>query len=312
VDERRIEVRNLSKRFGAVQAVNDLTFTAEPGRVTGFLGPNGSGKTTALSILLGLVIQDSGTAHIGGKPYRDIEDPAMLIGSSISADFHPAHTGRTHLDIIRRAIGAPKSRVDEMLELTGISDAADRKTGGYSLGMRQRLALGAALMGDPSVIVLDEPINGLDPEGIRWIRLFLKHLAAEGKTVMLSSHLLSEVQQTVDDLIVIRRGELAYAGPLAGIAGDRPDETILIDAGDRLALAAALEHAGAHVTGLRGADALRVTGISARSAGIAALRSGVALTHLTVEKPELESSFLDLIDQGESSGDVHGETEVAS
>lgn len=300
-DGNRIEVTGLSKSFGQVKAVNNLSFVAEPGRVTGFLGPNGSGKTTTLAVLLGLVTADSGTATIGGKHYRDIADPARYVGSSISADFHPAHTGRAHLDIYRRAIGVPRSRVDEMLTLTGISDAADRKIGGYSLGMRQRLALSAALMGDPQVVVLDEPINGIDPEGIRWIRLFLKHLAEEGKTVLLSSHLLSEVQQSVDDLVVIRKGELAYAGPLAGIQGDSVETTVLIDAADRAGLQEALNARGAHVSGLRGVEALHVTGITPELAGIAALEAGIALTHLSVAKPELEVSFLELIDQGGQS-----------
>lgn len=297
--EGRIEISQLTKHFGEVRAVHDLSFTAEPGRVTGFLGPNGSGKTTTLLILLGLVHPNSGTATIGGKPYRDIEEPAKLIGSSISADFHPAHTGRAHLDIHRLAIGAPASRVDEMLELTGIADAASRKIGGYSLGMKQRLALAAALLGDPQVLVLDEPINGLDPEGIRWIRLFLKHLAAEGKTVLLSSHLLSEVQQTVDDLVVIRKGELAYAGPREGIKGDRSEPTILIDGPDRATLTTALEARGAKVEGQRGQDALHVTGITPEVAGQVALEAGIPLTHLSVEAPELETSFLELIDQQE-------------
>ena len=297
----KIEVTGLTKSFGQVRAVNDLSFVAEPGRVTGFLGPNGSGKTTTLSMLLGLVHADDGNATIGGHRYRDIEDPGTVIGSSISADFHPAHTGRAHLDIHRIAIGAPKTRIDEMLTLTGIADAADRKIGGYSLGMKQRLALAAALLGDPQVLVLDEPINGLDPEGIRWIRLFLQHFAAEGKTVLLSSHLLSEVQQTVDDLVVIRKGELAYAGPLEGIKGDRGGPTVLVDAADRAALTQALTAHGAKVEGQRGVDALHVTGISPEDAGRAAFDAGIALTHLSVEAPELETSFLELIDQGGAS-----------
>ena len=186
-----VEVTGLSKRFGEVQAVQSLSFTAQPGRVTGFLGPNGSGKTTALAMVLGLVRADCGTATIGGVPYSELERPGLNVGASLSANFHPAHTGRAHLDIVRRGIGIPESVVADTLELVGMTDAADRKNGGYSLGMRQRLALAAALLGDPQVILLDEPINGLDPEGIRWIRLFLQHLAHEGKTVLLSSHLLS-------------------------------------------------------------------------------------------------------------------------
>lgn len=296
----RIEVQGVSKRFGEIEAVRDLSFTAEPGRVTGFLGPNGSGKTTTLEILLGLIHPDSGTAMVGGNLYRNIDNPARMIGSALQAQFHPAHSGRAHLDIQRRAMGLPASRVDEVLTLTGMSDAAHRKTGGYSLGMRQRLALAAALLGDPSVIVLDEPVNGLDPEGIRWIRTLLKHLAGEGKTVLLSSHVLSEVQQTVDDLVVIRKGELAYSGTLEGIQGDT-EATVLVDTPERGRLAEALSRASVHVSGTRGADAMRVTGLSTAEVGQAALEAGIPLTHLSVEAPQLEASFLGLIGEGEQA-----------
>lgn len=291
----RIEVRGLSKRFGKVQAVRDLSFTAEPGRVTGFLGPNGSGKTTTLAMLLGLVRADAGTATVGGRPYASLERPGLAVGASLSADFHPAHTGRAHLDIARRAIGLPASVVDEKLALVGLAAAADRKTGGYSLGMRQRLALATALLGDPGVIMLDEPINGLDPEGIRWIRLFLRHLASEGKTVLLSSHLLSEVQQTVDDVVVIRRGELAYAGTLADLQQGSGEHTVLVASRDNGALAAALTQSGAQVHGTRG-ETLRVSGVAPDRVGVIALEAGVALSHLSIEEGALEQSFLELVE----------------
>lgn len=297
----KVEVTGLSKRFGSVQAVQSLSFAAEPGRVTGFLGPNGSGKTTTLSMVLGLVTPDSGIATIGGTPYTELERPALTVGASLSADFHSAHTGRAHLDIVRRAIGAPASAVAEKLELVGLSDAADRKTGGYSLGMRQRLALAAALLGDPEVFLLDEPINGLDPEGIHWIRYFLKHLANEGKTVLLSSHLLSEVQQTVDDVVVIRRGELAFAGTLAELQQGDGERTILVAANDNAGLAHALELAGAEVHGVRG-DVMRVVGLEPQSVGELALAAAIPLSHLSVEETELEQSFLELIEDGGASG----------
>ena len=292
-----VEVARLSKRFGRVQAVNDLSFTAQPGRVTGFLGPNGSGKTTTLGMVLGLLRPDSGAATIGGSPYAALERPALTVGSALSASFHPAHTGRAHLDIVRRAIGVPVSRVDETLALVGLDGAADRKTGGYSLGMRQRLALAAALLGDPQVLLLDEPINGLDPEGIRWIRLFLQHLASEGKTVLLSSHLLSEVQQTVDDVVVIRRGELAFAGTLAELQHGDGERTVLVSAADRPGLAQALQRAGAQVHGVRG-ETMRVSGLEPDAVGEVALAAGIALSHLSVEESELEQSFLELIEGG--------------
>lgn len=306
----RIAVDGLSKSFGTVRAVHGLTFAAEPGRVTGFLGPNGSGKTTTLAMVLGLTRPDGGTATIGGTPYAALERPALTVGASLSANFHPAHTGRAHLDIARRAIGAPRARVDETLELVGLGDAADRKTGGYSLGMRQRLALAAALLGDPAVLLLDEPINGLDPEGIRWIRLLLRHLAREGRTVLLSSHLLSEVQQTVDDVVVIRRGELAYAGTLAGLHRGDGERTVLVSAAepeDVPELARVLQAAGARFDGARfdgarsdgaaaHADALQVQGLDPAAIGRLARDAGLALSHLSVRESELEQSFLDLID----------------
>ncbi|WP_024357309.1 ABC transporter ATP-binding protein [Leucobacter chironomi] len=295
-----VEVAHLSKRFGSVQAVHDLSFTAQPGRVTGFLGPNGSGKTTTLGMVLGLLRPDSGTASIGGTPYTALDHPALTVGSALSANFHPAHTGRADLDIVRRAIGVPAARVDEKLALVGLEGAADRKTGTYSLGMRQRLSLAAALLGDPQVLLLDEPINGLDPEGIRWIRLFLQHLASEGKTVLLSSHLLSEVQQTVDDVVVIRRGELAFAGTLAELQRGDGERTVLVSAADRPGLAQALQQAGAQVHGVRG-ETMRVSGFEPAAVGEIALDAGIALSHLSVEESELEQSFLELIEDGDAN-----------
>lgn len=298
----RVEVSGLMKRFGRVQAVNGLSFTAEPGRVTGFLGPNGSGKTTTLSMLLGLVRPDSGTATVGGRPYGALDRPATVVGSLLSADFHPAHTATAHLDIARRAIGVPRNRVAETLELVGLRDAAHRKTGGFSLGMRQRLALAAALLSDPRVIVLDEPINGLDPEGIRWIRQLLRHLASEGRTVLLSSHLLSEVQQTVDDVVIIRRGEAAYTGPLEGLQPSAADRAVLVSTPDNHRLAEALEHAGAQVHGSRG-DVMRVTGADAERVGRLAFDAGLPLSHLSAEEAGLEERFLALIgEDGSTAG----------
>src|SRR5690625_3920491 len=213
-----IEVAGLSKRFGsprnprAVQAVAGLTFTVTPGRVMGFLGPNGSGKTTTLGMILGLIRPDEGQALINGKPYTDLERPATVVGSALTPAFHPGHTGRAHLEILQRGMGLKKTAVDQALERVGLRKAANRKTGGYSLGMRQRLALAGALLAQPSTLILDEPANGLDPEGIKWMREFLRNLAQEGHTVLLSSHLLSEVRQTVDELVVIRQGERVFWG----------------------------------------------------------------------------------------------------
>ena len=201
-----IEISGLSKRFGAVTAVDDLSFTVEPGRVTGFLGPNGAGKTTTLRVLLGLVRASAGTATFGGTPYRDLPRPLETVGAALDANFHPGRSARNHLKVYATAAGLPGSRVPVVLEQVGLAEFADRRVGGYSLGMRQRLSLAYTLLGDPGVLVLDEPINGLDPEGIKWIRGFLQRLAHEGRTVLVSSHLLSEVQQSVDDVVIISRG----------------------------------------------------------------------------------------------------------
>lgn len=291
-----IAVSGLNKAFKEVHAVKNLSFTAKPGRVTGFLGPNGSGKTTTLQMLLGLVKADSGIATIGGKQYFELERPGLTVGASIAAVFHPAHTGRAHLDIMCRAIGAHPKRVAELLELTGISAAADRKIGGYSLGMRQRLALAAALLGDPKVIVLDEPVNGLDPEGIRWMRMFLRHLASEGKTVLLSSHMLSEVQQTVDDAVIIRRGELIFSGPLKDLGHTAAGPIVLVDSLNRLALQSALGRAEFDVLGIRNDGPMRVPNATPAEVGEVASIAGIALTHLSEEQVDLELSFLNLIE----------------
>ena len=206
-----IEIQSLTKRFGGTTAVDDLSFRVEPGVVTGFLGPNGAGKTTTLRTLVGLVQPTSGSATFDGKRYVELEKPLHTVGTALeAASFHPGRTGRDHLRVVGAAAGIPTARVDEVLAWVGLADAATRRVGGYSLGMRQRLGLAFALLGDPGVLVLDEPINGLDPEGIRWMRSFLRDLAAQGRTVLVSSHLLSEVQQTVDRLVIISQGRLVY------------------------------------------------------------------------------------------------------
>jgi ABC-2 type transport system ATP-binding protein len=215
-----IAVQDLTKHFGPVVAVDRLTFSVEAGRVTGFLGPNGAGKTTTLRILLGLVHPTTGTATVGGLRYADLPDPARRVGAVLEAtSFHPGRRARDHLRILAVAARLPLSRVDEALVRVGLADAAHRRVGGFSLGMRQRLGLAAALLGDPGVLVLDEPTNGLDPEGVRWLRTLLRQLAGEGRTVLVSSHLLSEVAQTVDDVVIVAGGRLVTQGPLAEVAG---------------------------------------------------------------------------------------------
>ena len=286
-----IEITGLTKTFGPVAAVSDLTFTVQPGLVTGFLGPNGAGKTTTLRMLLGLVTPTSGTATFGGVAYHDLSRPLSTVGTALEASsFHPGRSARNHLRVYAIAAGIPLERVDASLAQVGIAEYADRRVGGFSLGMRQRLGLAFALLGDPPVLVLDEPINGLDPEGIRWMRQLLTALAAEGRTVLVSSHLLSEVEQSVDRVVIISRGRLVHEGTLAELeAGSR----VSVDAPDRAALAAALTAAGATVDAKE--DGIQVSALSAAEIGAIAHRAGVALSLLRPEQAGLENVFLDLV-----------------
>ena len=290
-DGTTLQFTNLSKSFGAVRAVSDLSFTVEPGRVTGFLGPNGAGKTTTLRMLLGLVNPTSGAATIGGRRYSELEKPLATVGTALEAsDFHPGRSARNHLRVYAAAAGIDPARVDEVLGIVGLGEYADRRVSGYSLGMRQRLGLAFALLGDPDVLVLDEPTNGLDPEGIRWMRGFLQSLAAEGRTVLVSSHLLAEVQQTVDWVVIISRGRSVYEGSLDGL---ETGQVVRIDSSDRAALTNALSSAGAEVRATD--DALLATGITAGEAGAAALAAGVPLSLLITESVGLEEVFLQLV-----------------
>ncbi|WP_037409665.1 ABC transporter ATP-binding protein [Candidatus Solirubrobacter pratensis] len=213
-----IEVSGLTKRFGEVLAVNDLSFTVDEGRIVGFLGPNGAGKTTTLRMLLGLINPTEGIATIFGTPYGALEDPVHTVGAVLDGGMlHPGRTGRNHLRALAREAGVSDSRVDELLELVALTEARDRRAGGYSLGMRQRLGLASALLGDPKILVLDEPANGLDPQGIRWLRDFLRSLAREGRAVLVSSHVLAEVAQTADDVVVINKGRSVAQATLTEI-----------------------------------------------------------------------------------------------
>ena len=291
-------VDSLTKVYGEVTALRDVSFSAMPGRVTGFLGPNGAGKTSTLRILLGLNRPTAGSALIDGQRYRDLQSPARRVGGSLSADvFHPGRSGRAHLLALALAAGIDRARVDLVLEQVGLSGAARRPVGGYSLGMRQRLGLASALLGDPAALVLDEPINGLDPDGIRWMRSLLRSLASEGRTVLLSSHVLSEVQQTVDDVVVIRHGRIVFDGPLTAL--EAGTARVRADAADRAALAAALQRAGGHVeVGERG---VAVLGLDVARTGEVARDAGIALTHLSDETDGLESVFLSLTADDEAA-----------
>ncbi|NUO59965.1 MAG: ABC transporter ATP-binding protein [Hamadaea sp.] len=223
-----ISVRGLTKRFGPVTAVDGLTFDVPAGQITGFLGPNGAGKTTTLRMALGLIAPSAGEALIGGRRYADLPHPRRSVGALLEATgFHPGRSGRDHLRVLARAADADSDRVDAVLDLVELRSAADRRVGGYSLGMRQRLGLAAALLGDPGVLVLDEPANGLDPAGMAWLRRLLRELAAEGRTVLVSSHVLSEVAQTVDQVVIINEGVLRYAGTLDGLGSDSLETAFL-------------------------------------------------------------------------------------
>ncbi|HRN29347.1 MAG TPA: ATP-binding cassette domain-containing protein, partial [Terrimesophilobacter sp.] len=262
--------------------------------------------TTTLRMLLGLVTPTSGTATIGGTAYRDLDSPLTTVGTALEASsFHPGRTARNHLNVYAAAAGIPARRSDEVLTQVGLDQYGDRRVGGYSLGMRQRLGLAFALLGDPRVLVLDEPVNGLDPEGIRWIRMFLRDLAAEGRTVLISSHLLSEVQQSVDRLVIISRGRLVYEGGLADLGGG--GGRVMIDAIDRDRLAAALTGAGAQFTLTD--DGFSVTGQTAAELGQLTLTAGIALNRLSAESTQLEASFLELVQDGSlaSRGDATSE-----
>lgn len=288
-----IELRGLTKRFGAVEAVTDLSVTVLPGRVTGFLGPNGAGKTTTLRMLLGLVTPTAGTATFAGTPYRELPSPLRTVGSALeAASFHPGRTGRNHLRVYAQAAGLPAERVEASLAQVGMLEAADRRVSGYSLGMRQRLGLAGALLGDPDVLVLDEPINGLDPEGIKWIRGFLQELAREGRTVLISSHLLSEVQQSVDEVVILSHGRLVHSGSLDGLEAEDVVR-VVVDSPDRPALRTALLAAGLSVAELRGG--LEVSGADAVAVGHLAFVAGVELSALTQKHAGLEEAFLAVV-----------------
>jgi ABC-2 type transport system ATP-binding protein len=288
-----LEFTGITKSFGAVTAVQDFTARVEPGVVTGFLGPNGAGKTTTLRMLLGLVRPTSGRATIGGRAYADLPAPLRTVGAALeAASFHPGRTAAGHLRVYAQAAGLPRARVDEALGAVGLGDVAGRKVGGYSLGMRQRLGLAFALLGDPGVLVLDEPSNGLDPEGIIWMRGLLRALARQGRTVLISSHLLAEVQQTADRLLIISQGRLVFQGALDELA-DPAEQAAVVDSPDRAALSRALVDAGLVVEVLR--SGLTVRGGDPVEIGRIALGAGIALSALQRRGPGLEQVFLELV-----------------
>ncbi|HET7856460.1 MAG TPA: ATP-binding cassette domain-containing protein [Gaiellaceae bacterium] len=283
----------LTKRFGEITAVDDLSFDLDAGSITGFLGPNGAGKTTTLRMLLGLAAPDRGRAVVFGQPYAELERPGSRVGAVLeAADLHPGRTGRDHLRVLAPVARASSARVDDVLRLVDLEGAADRRAKGYSLGMRQRLSLAAALLGDPELLVLDEPANGLDPEGVRWLRDFLRDFAAEGRTVLMSSHLLAEVAQTVNQVVIINRGRLVAESPLEELTA-RLAGTVRVETSRPDTLEAALRAAGVAGTE-RENGSLHVHGATAERIGEIALAANVAVGQLVTESSSLEDVFLEL------------------
>ncbi|MGZ8687367.1 MAG: ABC transporter ATP-binding protein [Gaiellaceae bacterium] len=288
-----IEVSHLTKRYGSILAVDDLSFRAEPGRVTGFLGPNGAGKTTTLRALVALLHVTGGDARILGRHYSELEDPVRMVGAILEANaFHPGRTGRNHLRTIAAAGGIDDARVDQSLELVDLTAAANRRAKGYSLGMKQRLSLAGALLGDPQVLVLDEPANGLDPQGIRWLRDLLRSLAGEGRTVLVSSHVLTEMAQLADDVVIIAKGRLITQAPMADVLAAGSGRGTRARSPDRDRLAAALARAGIEARPV-GEDALAVDAPPAKVGEVAA-EEGIILHELVADSESLEDVFLEL------------------
>ncbi len=294
-----IEARDLTKRYGDKLAVDHLSFTVESGRVTGFLGPNGAGKSTTMRLLLGLDKPNEGTATINGRRYRDLAQPLQTVGALLEA--RSVHTGRSaynHLLFLAQTQRLPRSRVDEVLRLVGLQEVAGKRAGGFSLGMSQRLGIAAAMLGDPEVLLLDEPVNGLDPEGVLWIRNLIKQLAADGRTVFVSSHLMNEMAVTADHLIVIGRGRLIAASSTQEFIERSSEKSVLVRSPDAARLADLIAAEGGKAVpgqpGQDGADELRVTGLAAPRIGELAASAAVVLHELTPQLGSLEEAFMEL------------------
>jgi ABC-2 type transport system ATP-binding protein len=296
-----IAVEGLTKRFGEVTAVDDLSFTVRPGAVTGFLGPNGAGKTTALRAIVGLAGPTAGRALINGVPIDSMMPDARKLGVYIdSCGAHPGRSARDHLRALVALAGLPRGRVDEVLALVGLDEVAGRRVGTYSTGMRQRLGLASALLGDPEILVLDEPLNGLDPQGIRWLRTLLRERAARGSTVLLSSHVLTEVAQTVDEVVVIHRGRLVRQGAIEDLERLGGGVTVSTPMPERLATA--VERAGGRVAVQNGGGRLLVEGMDTTRVGELAYRERVLLHELMPRGGSLEDVFFSLIEPEEEAG----------
>jgi len=288
-----VEVRGLTKRYGTTTAVDGLSFTIRRGAITGFLGPNGAGKSTTLRALLGLVRPTAGEARVDGVPYAKLDDPLRTVGAVLESEsFHPGRSGRNHLRILAAAAGLPVERVDDVLATVELTDAGRRRVGGYSLGMRQRLSVAGALLGQPRLLVLDEPANGLDPEGIRWLRDFLRSFATDGGTVLISSHVLAEVAQIAEEVVIIHRGRLVAQEPLEALTARSAGGAAVVRSPEAARLRDALARAGLEA-GPVGDDGLRVAGPAERVGEVAAAE-GIVLLELRTEGASLEEVFLEL------------------
>jgi ABC-2 type transport system ATP-binding protein len=290
-----IEARGLVKRYGSTVAVNDLSFTIRPGLVTGFLGPNGAGKTTTMRLILGLDYPSAGSVTVNGQPYAQLPDPMHEVGALLDAGaVHGGRTARNHLLGLAQTNGISRRRVDEVLGLVGLTDVASKRTKGFSLGMRQRLGIAAALLGDPRILMFDEPVNGLDPEGILWIRNLMRSLAAEGRTVLVSSHLMSEMEHTADHLLVIGRGRLIADCGMAEFIARSSGQAVLVRTPQPDALARAVAVAGASVAAAEGDGNLEVRGLTEDQVSDLAFAHGIRLYHLAATRVSLEHAFMEL------------------
>jgi ABC-2 type transport system ATP-binding protein len=292
--EATIEVTGLHKRFGPTPALDGMSFTVLPGHVTGFVGPNGAGKSTTMRVILGLDEPDKGTALIGGRPYRSLKHPLTKVGALLDAGaLQHSRTARNHLLWLAHSQGLSARRVDQVVQESGLGSAIKRRAGGYSLGMRQRLGIAAALLGDPPVLMMDEPFNGMDPEGIVWMRGYLRQLAAEGRAILVSSHLMSEVQDTADHLVVVGRGQVIADTSVAELIATASDGRVTLRTGSRTEAMTALAHAGATVS-VTGAETLNVTGLPA-SRVVEVLSDGrVPFSEVAAHRATLEEAYMEL------------------
>ncbi|MFG2040656.1 ABC transporter ATP-binding protein [Dactylosporangium sp. NPDC048998] len=290
-----IVARQLTKRYGEKTAVDRLDFEVKPGMVTGFLGPNGAGKSTTMRMIIGLDAPTSGSVTVNGRRYARHTAPLQEVGALLEArSIHPGRTAFDHLMVLAHTHGIPRRRVDEMIELTGLQSVARKRAGSFSLGMGQRLGIAAALLGDPATVMLDEPVNGLDPEGVLWIRNLLTRLAEEGRTVFVSSHLMTEVALVAEHLIIVGRGRLLADTTVHDLVRQAGGDAVAVATADPARLRAALAGPGVEITGRAGSEELRVTGLSARQIGLVAAEHGIALFELTPKHVSLEEAFMDL------------------